>query len=429
MIGNWTDIALQDIISYAIGGDWGYNPEESIDDSTLAYCIRGSEIKEWNKNRGKTAVIRRIKNSSLENRKLEIGDILLEISGGGPEQPVGRVLYIDEETIKTQDNHPIVCTNFFRRLHLNDTVCSRYVYYYLHFFYIIGNTISLQGGSNNLRNLKFKDYQLIRIPLPSLTEQKQIAEKLDKLFDQIETIKEASNKIPELLKNFRQQVLTYAVTGKLTEEWRKERQLDEWHTELAKDCCEKVQSGGTPKGGQFALSGIPFLKVYNIVGNKIDFESEPQYVSEEIQNSQIKKSITYPGDVIMNIVGPPLNKVAIIPDTYKEWNINQAITLFRPKEYLNNQYLYYFFCEGASVNSVLDKTRGVVGQVNISLSQCRDFVISIPPMEEQLEIVKRVQTLFDILDDVERRYNTLCEKLDKLPQALLCKAFKGELTK
>ena len=427
MIGNWTDIALQDIISYAIGGDWGYNPEESIDDSTLAYCIRGSEIKEWNKNRGKTAVIRRIKNSSLENRKLEIGDILLEISGGGPEQPVGRVLYIDEETIKTQDNHPIVCTNFFRRLHLNDTVCSRYVYYYLHFFYIIGNTISLQGGSNNLRNLKFKDYQLIRIPLPSLTEQKQIAEKLDKLFDQIETIKEASNKIPELLKNFRQQVLTYAVTGKLTEEWRKERQLDKWHTELAKDCCEKVQSGGTPKGGQFALSGIPFLKVYNIVGNKIDFESEPQYVSEEIQNSQIKKSITYPGDVIMNIVGPPLNKVAIIPDTYKEWNINQAITLFRPKEYLNNQYLYYFFCEGASVNSVLDKTRGVVGQVNISLSQCREFAISIPPMEEQLEIVKRVQILFDILDDVERRYNTLCEKLDKLPQALLCKAFKGEL--
>ena len=303
---------------------------------------------------------------------------------------------------------------------------SNYLYYFLLEKYPIVNSKGRGVGIPHVDPTFFWDME---VPIPSPKEQKQIAEKLDKFFDQIETIKEASNKIPELLKNFRQQVLTYAVTGKLTEEWRKERQLDEWHTELAKDCCEKVQSGGTPKGGQFALSGIPFLKVYNIVGNKIDFESEPQYVSEEIQNSQIKKSITYPGDVIMNIVGPPLNKVAIIPDTYKEWNINQAITLFRPKEYLNNQYLYYFFCEGASVNSVLDKTRGVVGQVNISLSQCREFAISIPPMEEQLEIVKRVQTLFDILDDVERRYNTLCEKLDKLPQALLCKAFKGELTK
>lgn len=301
---------------------------------------------------------------------------------------------------------------------------SNYLYYFLLEKYPIVNSKGRGVGIPHVDPTFFWDME---VPIPSPKEQKQIAEKLDKFFDQIETIKEASNKIPELLKNFRQQVLTYAVTGKLTKEWRKERQLDEWHTELAKDCCEKVQSGGTPKGGQFALSGIPFLKVYNIVGNKIDFESEPQYVSEEIQNSQIKKSITYPGDVIMNIVGPPLNKVAIIPDTYKEWNINQAITLFRPKEYLNNQYLYYFFCEGASVNSVLDKTRGVVGQVNISLSQCRDFVISIPPMEEQLEIVKRVQTLFDILDDVERRYNILCDKLDKLPQALLCKAFKGEL--
>ena len=53
--------------------------------------------------------------------------------------------------------------------------------------------------------------------------------------------------------------------------------------------------------------------------------------------------------------------------------------------------------------------------------------IPVPSLKEQEEIAKRVQTLFDILDDVERRYNTLCEKLDKLPQALLCKAFKGEL--
>lgn len=291
----------------------------------------------------------------------------------------------------------------------------------------LSERISNLGKGVAQKNINISILKEVEIPLPPLEEQKQIAEKLDKLFDQIESIKKSTERIPELLKNFRQQILTYAVTGKLTEDWRKDKHLDEWRVELAKDCCEKVQSGGTPKGSKFETVGIPFLKVYNIVNNKIDFESEPQYVSEEIQNSQIKKSITYPGDVIMNIVGPPLNKVAIIPDTYKEWNLNQAITLFRPKEYLNNKYLYYFFCEGSSVNSVIDKTRGVVGQVNISLSQCRDFSISIPPMEEQLEIVKRIEVLFNILDDAERRYQLLCDKLDKLPQALLCKTFKGKL--
>lgn len=291
----------------------------------------------------------------------------------------------------------------------------------------LSERISNLGKGVAQKNINISILKEVEIPLPPLEEQKQIAEKLNKVFDQIESIKRSTERIPELLKNFRQQILTYAVTGKLTEDWRKDKQLDAWRVELAKDCCEKVQSGGTPKGSKFETVGIPFLKVYNIVNNKIDFESEPQYVSEEIQNSQIKKSITYPGDVIMNIVGPPLNKVAIIPDTYKEWNLNQAITLFRPKEYLNNKYLYYFFCEGSSVNSVIDKTRGVVGQVNISLSQCRDFSISIPPMEEQLEIVKRIESLFNILDDAERRYQLLRDKLDKLPQTLLYKAFKGEL--
>lgn len=303
---------------------------------------------------------------------------------------------------------------------------SNYLYYFLLSKYSLVNS---KGRGVGIPHIDPTLFWNMEVPIPLPKEQKQIAEKLDKLFGQIESIKKSTEKIPELLKNFRKQILTYAVTGKLTEDWRKDKHLDEWRVELAKDCCEKVQSGGTPKGSKFETVGIPFLKVYNIVNNKIDFESEPQYVSEEIQNSQIKKSITYPGDVIMNIVGPPLNKVAIIPDTYKEWNLNQAITLFRPKEYLNNKYLYYFFCEGSSVNSVIDKTRGVVGQVNISLSQCRDFSISIPPMEEQLEIVKRIESLFNILDDAERRYQVLCDKVDKLPQAILSKTFKGKLLK
>lgn len=265
-------------------------------------------------------------------------------------------------------------------------------------------------------------------PLPPLPEQNRIVTKLDALFAQLETIKSSMATVPLLLKDFRHQVLTEAVTGKLTEEWRKGKKLKDWSYELAQDCCEKVQSGGTPKGSNFETSGIPFLKVYNIVNNKVNFEYNPQYVSELIQNSQIKKSITFPGDVIMNIVGPPLNKIAIIPNDYPEWNLNQAITLFRTKEYLSNQFLYYFFCEGSSVNSLINETKGVVGQVNISLSQCRNFLIPIPSPKEQQEIVSRVESLFAKADAIEKQYEGLKTKIDNLPQALLHKAFKGELT-
>lgn len=301
---------------------------------------------------------------------------------------------------------------------------STYLYYYLLSKYSLINSKPRGVG---IPHVDPKFLWSLEIPLPPTAEQKRIADKLDTLFGQLNTIQKAFERIPELIKNFRQQILTFAVTGKLTEEWRKGKNLTQWKTELASECCEKVQSGGTPKGGKFEESGIPFLKVYNIVHNTIDFENEPQYVSSDIHNSKIKKSISYPGDVVMNIVGPPLNKVAIIPNTYSEWNINQAIVLFRPKDYLDNRFLYYFFCEGTPVNRLVNQTRGVVGQINISLTQCRNFLIHIPPIEEQKEIVRLIDSLFKKLELVEKQYNALKVKIEKLPQALLNKAFRGEL--
>ncbi|GBF18024.1 MULTISPECIES: restriction endonuclease subunit S [Arenibacter] len=290
------------------------------------------------------------------------------------------------------------------------------------FHYLKALSIPDLGYSRHYKILKE-----VKIPLPPRPEQDRIVAKVDTLMAQVATMQKSLEHIPQLLKDFRQQVLTQAVTGKLTEEWREGKQLNDWKVEFAKDCCEKVQSGGTPRGSNFAESGIPFFKVYNIVNQQISFDYKPQFISEEIQNSQCKKSICFPNDVLMNIVGPPLNKVAIVPEEFPECNINQAITLFRVKECLNNKFLYYFLCEGSSVNKLVNETRGVVGQVNISLTQCRSFEIPIPPIEEQEEIVRRVESLFTKADAIEQQYQSLKTKIDTLPQAILHKAFKGEL--
>ncbi|GAL00774.1 type I restriction-modification system specificity subunit S [Nonlabens ulvanivorans] len=309
---------------------------------------------------------------------------------------------------------------------VNDIVLnSKFLYYYFKAYWrTLGVSEQFGSATNYIKIGNFKNFQ---IEFPPRAEQDRIVAKVDALMAQHAAIQQAMERIPQLLKDLRQQVLTQAVTGKLTEEWRVGKELEEWETELAMDCCEKVQSGGTPKGSNFALTGIPFFKVYNIVNDQISFEYKPQFVSEEIQNSQCKKSICYAGDVLMNIVGPPLNKVAIIPESFPESNINQAITLFRPKEYLSNKFLYYFLCEGSPVNSLINETRGVVGQVNISLTQCRNFEIPIPSEKEQQEIVRRVESLFEKATAIQQRYEQLKLQIDSLPQAILHKAFKGEL--
>ncbi len=286
---------------------------------------------------------------------------------------------------------------------------------------------------------KSSDVQSYHFPLPPLAEQKVIADKLDELLAQVESTKARLDAIPAILKSFRQSVLAAAVSGKLTEEWRESNKYEiqgnkllpvGWKSELASMVCLKVQSGSTPRDNPFDQNGtIPFLKVYNIVNQKIDFDYKPQFVTSDVHKSSLKRSIAQPNDVLMNIVGPPLGKVAVLTDQYPEWNLNQAITLFRADpSALHHLFLYHVLCEGELVREVMPNTKGSVGQVNISLSQCRDALLPIPPLDEQTEIVRRVEELFAFADKVEAQVNAAQTRVNNLTQSILAKAFRGELT-
>jgi type I restriction enzyme S subunit len=434
----WTAVKLEALYDFVIGGDWGKAPDHIDAEFVDVRCIRGTEFRYWAKEKGKTAVPRRIKKSSLEKRKLELGDILVEISGGGPEQPVGRTVLIDQQAINNANGTPLVCTNFTRLTRPSKKTDSGYLHYFLTSFYKSGEITKYQSGSNNLRNLQFKDYVQIDIPLAPIAEQKRIVEKLNEVLAQVDTIKARLDGIPDLLKRFRQSVLASAVSGKLTEEWRgeEERILGEgsnlpqsWQVKAAKEVCTKVQSGSTPRNDPFNQDGkVPFLKVYNIVNQKIDFDYKPQFVTTDTHQDKLKRSIAYPGDVLMNIVGPPLGKVAILTDQYPEWNLNQAITLFRANdELLINKYLYFVLCDGALVRDVMPETKGSVGQVNISLTQCRESKVPLPPLGEQKEIVRLVDQYFAFADTIEAQVKKAQARVDNLTQSILAKAFRGEL--
>ena len=83
----WNYANLEDLLIHVIGGDWGKDEDFIADDFETVSCIRGSEFKNWKKELGSTAVTRKVKSSSLETRRLAEGDLLIEISGGGPDQP------------------------------------------------------------------------------------------------------------------------------------------------------------------------------------------------------------------------------------------------------------------------------------------------------------------------------------------------------
>lgn len=165
------------------------------------------------------------------------------------------------------------------------------------------------------------------------------------------------------------------------------------------EVCNNVSSGSTPPKPIFQESGIPYLKVYNIRKQSVNFSYKEQFVNEEFHKTKLKRSILSPGDVIMNIVGPPLGKVAIIPDDYPEWNCNQAIAFFRPIEKSLNQWIYTFLSSKLFLKDM--ELIGTAGQDNISVTKSKNIIFPLPPLTEQHAIVQAVEELLGLCTALE----------------------------
>ncbi|MFD1384368.1 restriction endonuclease subunit S [Rhodanobacter aciditrophus] len=175
-----------------------------------------------------------------------------------------------------------------------------------------------------------------------------------------------------------------------------------WEWCRADDICYGITSGSTPPKTEFSDGeGVPYLKVYNIRNQKIDFEYQPQFVNESYHMTKLARSILKPGDVVMNIVGPPLGKIAIIPSTYDEWNCNQAIVFFRAIDSRLRFYIYQYLVAGLFLNSI--ELIGTAGQDNISVTKSRSIVIPMPPLSEQNHIVAKVDQLMALCDQLKAK--------------------------
>lgn len=245
---DWVDIELRELASFVIGGDWGKHDNYQDPDYEFAFCIRGYEFRNWSVEKGKTASLRRIKKNSIEKRKLQLGDILIEISGGGPEQPVGRTVLIDREVLNNLNKFPIIYTNFLRLFRPVSLINSKWLNAFLTFFYNAGKTIPYQGGSNNLRNLKFQRFETIKIPLSPFPIQRAILTKIENLFISLDMGIADLKKAQQQLKVYRQAVLKKAFEG-------------DYPTKKVMEFAN-VKTGSTPKRGnsRFWSNGtIPWI--------------------------------------------------------------------------------------------------------------------------------------------------------------------------
>jgi len=231
-------------------------------------------------------------------------------------------------------------------------------------------------------SIRLSDIAEIQLPLPPIHEQRRIAAILDKsdaiCRRQQESIALCHDLIPSLYKE---------IFGDLSE--YKSRRLSE--------LCEFITKGTTPNSSELReipLRGdIPFLKVLHITDfGEINFNSKPSYISNKLHNGTFKRSKVYPGDVLMNIVGPPLGKIGYVNDEFPEWNVNQAIAIFRVKKDIYPMYLLYTLRQHKILTHIISLAAGI-RQQNISLEQCRNIEIPVPSESLQSSFCNKLKNI------------------------------------
>lgn len=330
-----------------------------------------------------------------------------------------------------------------------------------------------------LDSISFKDYitgsaqpQITRtslekllVLLPPLNEQKRIVKKLDSIMPKVEEVNERLERIPLILKRARQSILNQAITGELTKDWRKEhpeippaiemlnnlrhRLLknasnaektkinnifdyqegyfsfeipNSWCFSTLEKLCKSFKYGTSSKS---AINGfVPVLRMGNLQNGEIDW-NDLVYTSDE---QEINKYNLNKNDVLFNRTNSPelVGKTAIYRGEQQAIYAGYLIKIENYLE-LNSEYLNYALNSTFAKEWKLDVKTDGVSQSNINAQKLAKFEISLPPLEEQEEIVKRVKEAFEKLDKIEEQYKKAKSYTDKLTQSILHKAFKGDL--
>lgn len=173
---------------------------------------------------------------------------------------------------------------------------------------------------------------------------------------------------------------------------------------------------------------VPFLKVYNIdPAGRIDFSKNPTFISTDTHTGQLRRSVVLPGDVVTNIVGPPLGKSAVVPASHPEWNHNQAIVSFRAGDEIQADWLAACLRSPFIIGLLKSTARATAGQFNVALSTCRELPLPRPPVEIQRKLLTDLSDHHSLIQHAGESIRAASLRSAALRRALLRAAFNGEL--
>jgi type I restriction enzyme, S subunit len=284
--------------------------------------------------------------------------------------------------------------------------------------------------------VRSRDIRAYKIPIAPLPEQKRIADKLDTILSRVDACRDRLARVPQILKKFREAVLEAAVSGRLTERWRQRQQLvalggngrgvpPGWVNSTFNAITESSLYGPRFSSSDYIPDGVPTLRTTDMDAHGRIAPKNPPRV--RISAANLERLGLKNGDLVMTRTGATIGKCAIFEDCRGPALPSAYLIRFRLHQEVVVPRFALLFLLAPVGQRLLFEGSTSTAQPNINAQRIRTFPIALPSLDEQAEVVRRVEDLLGLGDTLERRFRDARDKLEEVQPAVLSKAFRGEL--
>lgn len=307
-------------------------------------------------------------------------------------------------------------------------VISKYLFHFLRFEFISGRFMGQSAQTTNIANINTLKLSEYAMPYPNLSEQQRIVDRIERLFEKLDEAKEKAQGVVDGFEDRKAAILHRAFTGNLTERWRHANDItiEDWASVLLSDVCKvnppKMSVKALPDELKVSFFPMPALsEVYGVI-------TAPQVrMLGEVRTGFTNFS---EGDVVFAKITPCMEngKSAVIGKLVNDIGFGTTeFFVLRCSEKLYNRFLWHLVRDRHFRDEAKAVMTGAVGQQRVPKSFLESYLLMLPPIQEQLEIVRLLDKAFDKEQRAKEAAEETITQIDTMKKAILARAFRGEL--
>ena len=341
---------LSEIVDVFIAGDWG-NEVPSMEAPHAVSCVRGADIMPISNNEFANIPLRYISDRSFQQKLLQVGDIVIEKSGGSPTQSTGRAVYISQALLSASKN--VVCSNFCVAFRVKDGWNSYFIYQYWQHLYNSGVFFNFEGKTSGIKNLQL-DIALSTIEIEPYPIEKQISiANCLEVFEEEIVLKRSIN---HNLEAMAKQLYDYwfvqfdfpdenekpykSSGGKMVWNEKLKREIPAlWNDCMLGDYIGRITNGLNPRKNFVLGNGSNYyVTIRSLIGTTIDWNNCDRCDDEALAKINSRSQLQV-GDIIFSAIGT-IGRTYYILEEPSNWNISETSFTLRAKENIPNDFFY-----------------------------------------------------------------------------------------